>query len=125
MQTTRDVPLQLSFPGEPTTRGVGQVHDWTVLERARRAVFALAFCWVIGALFLPIPGVHFVLPPTLLLAGPIIAILRLTERTRLQTLKGACPRCKVSREFKLDLRFKGKRSFTCDGCGNLIELTPG
>ena len=33
-----------------------------------------------------------------------------------------CTRCKKERAFTLGLRFNGKRSFTCDGCGNLIEL---
>ena len=37
-------------------------------------------------------------------------------------MKGSCPRCKIDREFAMDLRFNGRRTFSCDGCGNLIEL---
>jgi hypothetical protein len=98
------------------------LRDWSVMERARRAVFALAICWVLAGIFLPVPPIHWVLVPTLLLAGPILAGFRMTEKTRLEGIKGSCPRCKVDRSFPLSTRYSAKGSFACDQCGNLIEL---
>ena len=116
--------LHLSFPGETTTTAVGTVHEWTTLERARRAAMALGLMWGLAGVSIFLPILHFVLVPGFLLLGPVIAILQFTEQKRLKSMKGSCPRCKVERDFPLELRFNGKRSFTCDGCGNLIELEP-
>ena len=116
--------LKLTFPGEQPTVATAKAREWTMLERVRRAIFGMALCWIGAGLFLPIPGVHLVLPPLLLLAGPVLFYFRISEKLRLTSMKGSCPRCKVERDFELDLRFTGKRSFTCDGCGNLIEMEP-
>jgi hypothetical protein len=122
----RTATVRLSFPGEPSTLCTAELRDWTVLERARRAVFALAFFWLLAGIFLPVPPIHWVLVPAFLALGPIGAIVRGTEKTRLETLKGQCPRCKVDRTFKLNSRFSDKKaSFSCDQCGNLISLEPG
>ena len=116
--------LQLSFPGEPTTTAVGQVHEWSTFERVRRGVMTLGLLWGLAGVSIFLPILHFVLVPGFLLLGPAIALFQFTEQKRLKSMKGACPRCKVERDFPLELRFNGKRSFTCDGCGNLIELAP-
>ena len=114
--------LRLSFPGEQPTTATAQVHEWSSLERVRRTVFGLALMWLLAGVSLFLPILHFVLVPGFLIAGPVLAIVRGTEARRLQSMKGSCPRCKVEREFPLGLRFNGKRTFTCDGCGNLIGL---
>jgi hypothetical protein len=119
---TRTVSVKLSFPGEPETVCQAEVRDWSVMERLRRGVFGLAFFWVLAGIFLPIPPIHWVLVPACLLAGPIFATMRLTEKMRLQGLKGSCPRCKVERTFPLSTRYSKKGSFSCDQCGNLISL---
>ena len=93
-----------------------------MMDRARRAAFGLAFFWLLAGIFLPVPPIHWVLVPTFLLAGPIVAAFRMSERTRLEGLKGSCPRCKVERTFPLSTRYSKKGSFSCDQCGNLIEL---
>lgn len=122
MLATRQIMLRLSFPGEQPTTAAGAVHEWTRLERAQRAVIGLALTWLAAGLFLPFPILHLVMPPGLLLAGPLVALFRGTETRRLVEMRGACPRCKHDRVFQLGLRFNGKRQFTCDGCGNLITL---
>lgn len=114
--------VRLSFPGEPATTATATVHEWTPLERARRTVFGLGLMWGLAGVSIFLPILHFVLVPGFLLAGPLVAILQFTETRRIKSMKGSCPRCKVDRDFPLELRFNGKRSFTCDGCGNLIGL---
>jgi hypothetical protein len=117
--------VKLTFPGESPTECEATVRDWSVLDRARRAAFGLAFFWILAGIFLPIPPIHWVLVPACLLAGPIFALMRGTEKTRLEGIKGSCPRCKVDRTFPLSTRYSKKGSFSCDQCGNLIELEEG
>lgn len=118
--------LHLSFPGEPTTTALGTVHEWSTLDRVRRAVLGGGLMWCIGAVFIIpfVPILHFVLAFSFFAAGPIVAVVRFTEVRRLVSMHGSCPRCKVDRDFPLGIRFNGARSFTCDGCGNLIALAP-
>lgn len=118
--------LQLSFPGEKTTTAIGTVHEWSTVDRVRRAVLGGGLMWCIGAVFIIpfVPILHFVLAFSFFIAGPIVAVVRFTEARRLVSMHGSCPRCKVERDFALGIRFNAKRTFTCDGCGNLIELEP-
>src|SRR5437899_310785 len=109
--------LRLKFPGEPSTTATAQVHEWSSLERIKRTVFGLGLMWMLAGFSIFLPILHFVLVPGFLVAGPVVAIIRFTEGKRLQSMKGACPRCKVDRDFPLGLRFNGPRTFTCDGCG--------
>ena len=119
-------PLKLTFPGEPNTTALGVVHEWTTFERVKRTVLGGGLMWCIGAVFIIpfVPILHFVLALSFFVAGPIVAVVRFTELRRLVSMHGSCPRCKVERDFKLGLRFNGPRTFTCDGCGNLIGLEP-
>ncbi len=116
--------LKLSFPGETPTTANGIVYEWSMIERVRRAVMGLGLMWGLAGVSIFFPILHWLLVPSFLLLGPAVALFQFTEVKRLKSMKGSCPRCKVERDFPLELRFNGKRSFTCDGCGNLIELEP-
>jgi hypothetical protein len=114
--------LQLSFTGEAPTDATGLVHEWTTMERARRAAMGLALMWGLAGVSRFIPVIDRFLVPAFLLLGPVFAVFQFTEARRLISVQGRCPRCKVDREFALELRFNGPRSFTCDACKSLIEI---
>jgi hypothetical protein len=115
--------LRLSFPGEKPTTATAMVRAWSMFDRVKRTVIGLVLTWLAAGVAIFFPILHWVLVPGLLLAGPVVAIFRFTEQKQLMSMKGSCPRCKVDRDFPLGgLRFNGPRTFTCDGCGNLIEL---
>jgi len=63
------------------------------IDRVRRAVLGLLACWAAacGALFVPV--LHFVLVPSLLIAGPWLALTRLGERRTVLGVEGPCPAC--------------------------------
>ena len=121
----RSVPVKLSMPGEADASAVATVKDWSSFERFRRAAFFLCLCWAAAGVCIFIPILHFVLVPGLLITGPTLAVIKLTERSTLEGLAGDCPRCKKAGVFHAGGRFKERRNVVCDGCGNLLELNVG
>lgn len=73
--------------------GTIRVLLWDPQERLRRALKWWGACWAGALATVPIPLMHFVLPPSLLIAGPIL-FFRI-RRQESQILEGevACPEC--------------------------------
>jgi hypothetical protein len=69
-----------------------------------------------------IPVAHFVLVPTFVAAGIIMAAKRAREDRRLVLLRGACPRCGAQLEFKPGGRFAGERTLDCPKCHGYLVL---
>ncbi|MCC7071390.1 MAG: hypothetical protein IT383_08710 [Deltaproteobacteria bacterium] len=115
-------PVTLRLPNCADTSAVAVVVERALPSRALRAGVALAGLWGAGLVCVFIPVLHFVLVPTLAILGPVIAVLRLTERVSLVEVRGACPRCLVARRFEASGRFKDGRALHCDGCGNDIDV---
>ena len=120
--SAREVPVKLSL-GSAQTQVTATVEDWDGLARVKRAVGLMCICWAAAGVSIFIPLAHWILVPSLLLSGPILFVLRFTERTTLMELKGDCPKCKAPGKFLAGGRFKSPKSVNCDGCGNLLELT--
>ncbi|MBL8917513.1 MAG: hypothetical protein JNJ54_01520 [Myxococcaceae bacterium] len=118
----RSVPVRLSLGSEPPTQATAVIADWTVLERLRRAAIGLALCWSLAGVSLIIPGLHFVLPPLLLLAGPAVFVWRFVTRASFKEVKGVCPRCKVERTLGMSGKETDETNVFCDGCGNQLTL---
>ena len=114
--------VRMSFPGEPPTVAKAVVHEWSMFERFKRAALGLSVMWLLGGASVFFPILHWVLVPAFFILGPVAGVMRFTEQQQLVSMHGSCPRCKVERDYELRLRFNGKRTFTCDGCGNLIEI---
>ena len=71
-------------------------------ERAVRAAKAWAVCWVLALLALPIIGLHWILVPSLTLAGVLLGYQRYRATTTSQKIEGLCPMCHSSIEIKLE-----------------------
>ena len=69
-----------------------------------------------------IPVAHFVLVPTFVVAGIIVAAKRAREDRRLILLRGACPRCGAEQEFRPGGRFTDERSLDCPECHGTLTL---
>jgi hypothetical protein len=82
-------------------------------------------CWALalGGLFIPVA--HFILVPTFVVAGIVVAIKRAREDRRLLLLHGACPRCGAAHEFKPGGRFATGRSIDCPKCHGTLTLVTG
>lgn len=119
---TRTVPVRLSLGSEPATQANATIADWTMLERLRRAAVGLAISWSLAGVSIIIPGLHFILPPILLLAGPIVFVWRFVVRSSFTEVNGVCPRCKVERQMPMGGGVKDETNVLCDGCGNQLTL---
>lgn len=93
-------------------------------ERFGRIVSGLATYWGLALLSVFIPVAHFILVPTFVVAGVVVAVKRAREDRRLVLLRGACPRCGSEEELKPGGRFAGGREIVCPKChGNLTLVT--
>ena len=67
----------------------------------------------------------FLLVPTFVVTGVVMAVKRAREDRRLIVLRGACPRCGAVQEFRPGGRFVEGRRVDCPAChGNLTLAVP-
>jgi hypothetical protein len=127
--TETERPASLTAFGFPSRDAAAVIVEQTPAQRLARVLTGLGICWglALGGLFIPVA--HFVLVPTFVVAGIIVAIRRAREDRRLILVRGACPRCGAQQEFKPGGRFVSGRSIPCPRChGNLTlvaEPAPG
>lgn len=113
------------------TSAEATVADWTMLERLRRAAVGMAISWSLAGVSIMIPGLHFILPPVLILAGPIVFIVRFVVSSSFVEVNGVCPRCKEPRKLPTSGKVADETNVFCDGCGNQLTMrvikavTPG
>ena len=90
--TGRAVRATFTFH-DRSSEATARVLEHAKRDRVRRALLGLAACWgaAVAAVFLPV--LHFVLVPTLLIAGPLLAFARLGERRTVTGITGPCPAC--------------------------------
>jgi hypothetical protein len=106
----------------PATLVVERLTPGRRLGRAA-AVFGLGLA--AAAIALPIPLVHFVLVPGSLLAGLVVAALRVTQREIVRSAEGTCPFCGTRQRLGLaGRRHHLPRRIHCSSCGQELDLDP-
>lgn len=116
------VPASLVVFGAPPSPATATVIEQGPGRRAARALAGLGLFWAIAAACVFIPVAHFLLVPTFLLCGIVVAALRLREGRRLVALRGACPRCSVEQDFGTTGRFDQEREVVCPKCHARLRL---
>ena len=116
------VPASLTVFGAPPRAATATVIEQGPGRRARRALAGLGLFWAIAAVCVFVPVAHFLLVPTFLLCGVVVAALRLREGRRLVALRGACPRCGVEQDFGATGRFDAEREVVCPKCHARLRL---
>lgn len=113
--------VRIDLAGCESTTAVVVLVKRSLPIRLVRAVTALGL-WVVAAVCIFIPILHFFLVPGFVIAGVVLAVLRLREDVSLVALRGACPRCRNERTYSTSGRYREGRSVHCDGCGNAFTL---
>ncbi len=120
-----EVQAALTAFGHPPSRVTAVIIEQTPSQRLGRTLAGLGMFWALalGGLFIPVA--HFILVPTFLVTGIVVAIKRAREDRRLVQLRGACPRCGAAQELTPGGRFATGRSVACPKCHGTLTLVAG
>ena len=124
MATETEVPAQLTAFGHPPQAVAAVIVEQAPGQRLARTLGGLGMFWGLAVLSVFIPVAHFVLVPTFVVAGIVMAIKRAREDRRLILVRGACPRCGTEQELRPGGRFVEGRSFDCPTCHGNLTLAP-
>jgi hypothetical protein len=91
-------------------------------DRIRRALLGLATFWGVALLCVLIPIAHFVLVPSFVIIGVVVAVRRLRESASVVSVTGVCPRCGVERSFEGGGALRAESAVSCRVCHNQLEL---
>jgi hypothetical protein len=123
--STQTVNATLRGFGAPPTSATLVVERLTPGQRLGRAAAVLGMGVAAATVALPIPLVHFVLVPGSLLAGLILAAVRVSQREIVRSAEGACPFCGTRQRLGLAGRkYRLPRRVHCSSCGQELDLDP-
>ncbi len=124
MSTETEVPTFLTAFGHEASPARALIVEQAPGQRFARTLGGLGMFWGLGLASVFIPVAHFVLVPTFVVGGVVMAVKRAREDRRLLWVRGACPRCGVEQELKPGGRFVDGRTFDCPSChGNITLVT--
>jgi hypothetical protein len=87
------VLIELQHREGSATNGELTIVTHTRPEQTKRALWWWGGLWGVAILSLPFPLLHFILPPTMLLAGPIVAFVIYHQQSYVVGGSGRCPHC--------------------------------
>jgi hypothetical protein len=97
---TRAIVIQNDQGGG--AEGTLYVRKFSVKDRVLRALVMLGVMWLLALISVLIPVAHFVLVPSLLIAGPIVALMRFRVTEVNERVTGTCPTCGGDMAIHLD-----------------------
>jgi hypothetical protein len=123
--STQTVNAILRGFGTRPTAATLVVERLTPGQRLGRAAAVLGMGVAAATVALPIPLVHFVLVPGSLLAGLVLAVVRVSQREIVRSAEGACPFCDTRQPLGLAGRkYRLPRRVHCSSCGQELDLDP-
>lgn len=126
MGPTPSRPLAVTFtsPRSPNpTRGEVRVQSFDPKLRLRRALKTWGTCWGLAIVAVFIPGMHFILVPSALLAGPVLAAVVYQQRTMILGGSGTCPACGQPFEV-LRSPLRWPINDVCAKCHDAVTISP-
>lgn len=114
---TREAHLPMSGWGSPKTEAALTIAALTPRERLRRGLMAPLIGLGIAILVLPIPVVHFMVPPLAILGGIVLGFKRAMTKEVILSAHGPCPFCGTSQTLGLNgTAYKMPRTLHCRAC---------
>ncbi|MGH7524825.1 MAG: hypothetical protein ACREK8_10995 [Gemmatimonadales bacterium] len=90
---SRSVTVTLSIAGAEPSRRPGVFQEFTMVDRVRRSATIMLVAVLLAATLIPIPIVHLLGIPLLLLIGVVLSIRQLSMIGRLLSVRIPCPKC--------------------------------
>jgi hypothetical protein len=121
MNSPQTLAVKISNVRGSTSNGTVELKVWDKKERTTRAFKALAFTWGLAIISILIPILHFILVPTLILAGPIVFSWIAGQEQVILGGKGVCPEC--GKEFEIARSaVKWPMSDLCNHCKTELKI---
>src|ERR1700722_9394668 len=95
-QSREFIPVRIHLAIEPNgAPAAGQIEllSWDRKDRLKRAAQGWLLCWGGAIAFIPIPLVHMIAIPVLLIAGPIVGSVMYGQKEVFLGGSGTCPGC--------------------------------
>lgn len=115
-------PLVITgYHGAPTAAALSVV-TFDAGRRLRRAVQGWLAAWGAMVVSVFIPIAHFVLVPSLFVAGIWLFVRRLRQVEQVRGVHGVCPDCGTEQDFELGARLVLPSAVQCRQCGRGLTL---
>lgn len=109
--------LPLAGFGTPITQAMVEIGSLSKAERFRRAIIAPAIGLAVSVAVLPIPIVHFAVPPVAILTGIVLGIRRIGQGRIITRAEGICPFCGTTQTLGLNgSAYRLPRELKCRSC---------
>jgi hypothetical protein len=119
------VEVVVSALGAEPVRAVGEMRLLTTTSRLGRAAGIMLIAVVLAAAIIPVPIVHLIGIPLILVLGLVAAIRQLRSAALLAPLRMHCPRCGAVNSFGGGLGLRaaaGHVARNCESCRRQLEL---
>lgn len=119
------VHITLAAAGGEATTADGTLREFSVMDRARRALITLGVGLLCVAVLIPIPIIHLLGIPLALIASVVISVRQFSSAARLDPLRMACPKCGGTNRIGggLGLRHPTRPvERMCDDCRRHLQL---
>jgi hypothetical protein len=121
--TTREIQLPIRGFGASPSSATLEVGTLSGRERIRRGATAVGIGVLIALMVLPIPIVHFAVPPMAILGGCVVGIRRLLQKEIITGARGVCPFCGAEQTLGLSgSSFHLPRDLKCRSCLKLLRI---
>ncbi|MFN8651661.1 MAG: hypothetical protein U0133_07145 [Gemmatimonadales bacterium] len=115
--TTHPVTLPLTGFGAAPSQATLEIGTLSTVERLKRAGLAPVIGLLVSIAVLPIPIVHFAVPPVALLLGIVLGLRRLTQGRIITRAEGSCPFCGTVQTLGLNgSSYRMPRELKCQHC---------
>lgn len=92
-------------------------------EKRKRAIKALAFCWIAMVVTAPLPPIHWVSVPALFIAGIYMFFRKLSEKEHVEPFSFTCPEC--GKPIEVAARpFAEEWEQVCPSCHFSLQVQP-
>lgn len=114
---TREAHLPLFGWGSPRTEATLTIGQLSARDRLKRGIMTPLIGLGIAIMVLPIPLVHFMVPPVAILGGIVLGIMRANTREVILAAHGPCPFCGTEQTLGLTgSRYRMPRNLHCRNC---------